>query len=825
MSKKKVLDYDPKIGFGNFAEIMNANNAVDMAQNKVNTGMAPVTAPVANPAAPVTGAPMKLETPTPTPVVGDAVDVGGAVNGGETGGGAVSGGETNTGIGTNVGTTTEMGVTARPITSTPITSGPKQEEADWYAAQGLDPDKDYEEAKAALEYDYETSMATYGQRAEQLFQMGLSNSGVSDIYQLGAFNAYLASQNDLAYRRIEAKKKNKQAYLAYDKEYQAGVKADTANAYNFGLEQFDYEMDSDGKFTTNNAENIRAQLLSQGYDASIVDNVINMLTALDPTSLPTEKSQLQARKEAQEAKNKRIIDAFNDLSADYYPEQWNAIEQALIANNIAADEIEEIKNRLNNFYNSLPEDQKPDKIAAKNEVKDALDFVRDNNLYGKNIDEVKGILEAFDYSDEAINSVIAKLENLPQMVEETTIEFEGKEYSISTKILEQAKTLYEKLPENISLDNLKALLESAGLSGLTGADYEAIYADFKKINQTTQAIIDESNKATAEEQAEALINPIINGEKAYGTFTVAELTSGLEGMKTVFGADSDEYKAYLSKVGGEIQKVIDWALAGKDGTPLRLDSAEVASTFGFDASAWAEKDDAEREAAIIDFAGKMKKEGRLDAESYGNVLDNWIATETENIIKTDNDNIPATGMRDAGGLASTLYEYYRNGYLTNEEYGKRLDKVIEKMAFNIAKDGDEISIDWYEAVGTAEGKLDIDLGKEIKNEEEIAAVKGVRDEVVRRGHATNYKKINRSSQGETKTKGTLVWYNDSLYWVGSDYNASVNDRKVMKVNTDNMTMSGVGAVGYDSNQKFGIGEIFKRMIYNKQTTLERNQNK
>ena len=282
MSKKKVLDYDPKTGFGNFAEIMNTNNAIDMAQNKLNTGMAPVTAPVANPAAPVTGAPMKLETPTPTPVVGDAATVGGDV------------------VPTATETATETGVTARPITSTPITSGPKQEESDWYAAQGLDPDKDYEEARAALEYDYETSMATYGQRAEQLYQMGLSNSGVSDIYQLGAFNAYLKSQNDLAYRRIEAKKKNKQDYLAYESKYQEGVKTDTANAYNFGLDLFAYDEND-----KSNAEYVRQQLIDRGYDAAIVDNVINSLSRVDKDTLPTMKARAQAEAEATEKANKR----------------------------------------------------------------------------------------------------------------------------------------------------------------------------------------------------------------------------------------------------------------------------------------------------------------------------------------------------------------------------------------------------------------------------------------------------------------------------------------------------------------------------------------
>lgn len=35
--KNNIKDYDPKTGFGYFASIMNANAAIDLKQNKVNS--------------------------------------------------------------------------------------------------------------------------------------------------------------------------------------------------------------------------------------------------------------------------------------------------------------------------------------------------------------------------------------------------------------------------------------------------------------------------------------------------------------------------------------------------------------------------------------------------------------------------------------------------------------------------------------------------------------------------------------------------------------------------------------------------------------------
>ena len=221
-------------------------------------------------------------------VVPDGTTVGG-VTSGTTVGGVTSG-------------TTGIGSTAQPIVGVPSWSGAMGSYDEWMAEQGYDPDGDYDNAKAALEYDYETSMATYGRKAEELWQMGLSNSGLSDIYQLGAYSSYIQAQNDLANKRIQAKKQYKQEYNALFKENEAAFKTDSANAYNLGLSIYD----------GTNADFVRQQLTNQGYDASVIDQVMSSLSSLDAATLPMVKAQI-------EQDNSDISNALKMWGTNYTP--------------------------------------------------------------------------------------------------------------------------------------------------------------------------------------------------------------------------------------------------------------------------------------------------------------------------------------------------------------------------------------------------------------------------------------------------------------------------------------------------------------------------
>lgn len=726
MSKKKVIDYDPKTGFGNFAEIMNANNAIDMAQNKVNTGMAPVTAPVANPAASVAGAPMKLETPTPTPVVGDAA--------------AVSGDVVATGGGATVDTATETGATARPITSTAIISGPEQSEADWYAAQGLDPDKDYEEARAALEYDYETSMATYGQRAEELYQMGLSNSGVSDIYQLGAFNAYLKSQNDLAYQRIEAKKKNKQAYLAYDKEYQAGVKADTANAYNFGLEQFDWEMGEDGSFTTNNAEDIRAQLLAQGYDASIVDNVVNMLTALDPATLPTEKAQAAERKKAQEEANakeelkstaKRL--AFNAYNTENIGEVETLLLNTPGVDSQMAEEILEYLGGLTpeDLADSTAYKKRQEEIKAQ-EAQDKATFdaqVKEATTIAENIwsgailsatgkgysGSVRKELEKQGFSKEVIDEAVNWIN---EMSKEDAIKWH---YNRVTNIYDSlAAEGYFENYEGYDVDKKKISdsMKAAGYASWTidavidrademlkakaEIEEKAKTENIETIARNMMTVMSEDGKSMVfkydgSASAKNTVKTMISGTDYEGDYdeiiglmdaqlatdkaaevktavanvenidikdiSVGSINSSLQAAIDTYGRGSEEYKKIEGAMKSKIESAFNDAFDDVNGS---LGAAY--GLAGKTAEEWAGMDDADRIFALLEGAVMYNKNGYLGLALTERYFSDWFDNE---LNKTKGDT-KATDQ-----LIKDLKYFYDKGYIGKGSYDLYFKKIVQ----------------------------------------------------------------------------------------------------------------------------------------------------
>ena len=177
-------------------------------------------------------------------------------------------------------------------------------EQTFYEKNNLDPDRDFNNTKKTLEYDYMTSMANYGANAEKLFQMGLSNSGVSDIFQANAFSTYLSNVNDAAAQRIEAKRKNRLAfqeyqqgvtagwleeqqkgnlgYSTYEQNYKSQFNTDTGNAYNAvlssGLFTGEHAADSD---MSADYDRVHIYLQNAGYSAAVIDDVWRRLNQLD----------------------------------------------------------------------------------------------------------------------------------------------------------------------------------------------------------------------------------------------------------------------------------------------------------------------------------------------------------------------------------------------------------------------------------------------------------------------------------------------------------------------------------------------------------------
>lgn len=187
--------------------------------------------------------------------------------------------------------------TAKPVT--PDTAGPEQTTSgfvsqmdpkksyeQWVTDKGYgDLDQEYADAQNDLEYEFMKESANYGQKAEQLAQMGLMNSGVSDVYQLGAFQNYTQAQNDLHNALIEKKKARQAEYNAYSDEYDAALKAEE-QAFNLQEEakaqqkqQILSELYSKyvGSYSPKQAATIRADLAALGYGDDYADELLGNL--------------------------------------------------------------------------------------------------------------------------------------------------------------------------------------------------------------------------------------------------------------------------------------------------------------------------------------------------------------------------------------------------------------------------------------------------------------------------------------------------------------------------------------------------------------------
>lgn len=388
--------------FASFAQTMNNNAAIDNG----------------NPAQMLRGA---LGS---APKLGDAVGVNA---GGLPEGDTATGAEIGTG---GTGSDSGTAVQAQPISGIPLYSGSVGSYEDWMSKNGYDPDTDYKDAQAELEYNYMTSMANYGRRAEELSQMGLSNSGLSDIYQLGAYNSYLKSQNDLANALIAEKKKYRQEYNALLKEEETAKKTDTANAYNTGLDLLAYEEDG-----TSNADYVRQQLINRGYDASVVDSAMQMLMGLDKDTLPVMKQRAQEKKEASEQRERDIASAVSTwLAEGYTTSMAKTVEDALTAEGKDAAFIKEVIDRL------APYGKENVKRADESDISTALASIIESGTYDGDPTErakIENLYTALGWNEEKVKAFMKRLDDaIPQKTDDQIKEEKASDVAKITAELE-----------------------------------------------------------------------------------------------------------------------------------------------------------------------------------------------------------------------------------------------------------------------------------------------------------------------------------------------------------------------------------------------------
>ncbi len=286
--------------------------------------------------------------------------------------------------------------TAQGLSTVPSISGAMKTEEEWMTEGGYDPDNDYINAKNQLEYDYMQSSANYGSTAEQLAQMGLTGSGVSDVFQLGAYQSYIQGQNDLYKAWVKQKNELRQQYKQYTDTYEANAKADTANAYNFGLNMYNGA----------NADEVRRQLTAQGYDASIVDTAVANLEALDKNSLPTVKA-------AEEEKGRLYETAYAMMEEGSTAQE---VRDYMINSGVNADYVNEVMTRLSDKESLFTDKAISAGVAAvkelfMREVEDADGNKSTTNVFKGSNDDIETVRQALrgskyeKYTDQIIDQL------------------------------------------------------------------------------------------------------------------------------------------------------------------------------------------------------------------------------------------------------------------------------------------------------------------------------------------------------------------------------------------------------------------------------------
>ena len=701
-----------------------------------------------------------------TPAAGGADTDMGTVTDGAVTGEAIAGGET----------VTESGEVIDPVeveiqseVDATIDTG-KLTFDEWKATYGADTETDFQNAKAQLEYEMATWAANYGANAEKLYQMGLSNSGVSDIFGANAYAAYVGAMNKLYLEKIRLDRENIDLYEQYSNKYEADLASKTetrnnniTNAYAYGL----------GIYDGANLDAVKTMMLNAGYEADVVEEAAARLAAVDPSMIPTLREQ-------QATSDTKVSTAYNGYKESYHPGMKENIEADLKAQNFSAEEIARVIGQLDDFYNSLPEDKRPDVIAKANAdasfearvVSGYSSVLSNGNYNGENGDDVKTQLMNIGYSEEEAAEIVARLDKLDKSL------FKNQNVMDAYNLLIESipdftgsaaqRTHFEQLMATNGITDEDVISKAWGLA-LTGmlaneteagddkivamfneiisgengwsASQEAALRQQLSVNKWTEDEINtlvgylndyanvqsETVKAETETVVSDAVNNDINNLNAVvsgspESVVISDLAQSFKDYKLAHaqGNISDaDFEAYAKATSSAAISTFKWALEAKpDGTAERLLDASVLEQLNIDPAELEglseSKQAAYVEQEIMDKAAELHKSGMISSEEYiAFVKDDWLKSELEKEIKDDNENLRATGLQGAGGIVNKLLDWKNRGAMNEDEYQELLGYVVDTMKFKL---NDKGQISWYDTVKGAEGTIMVGYKEQVTDE-------------------------------------------------------------------------------------------------------------
>lgn len=374
--KKNLKNYTPgRNDFLHFANVMNKNAALDLGgtQGLQDSKLLPVQNPID------TNNAGNALTPKPNNIAAPVIEKPALIE-------PINKDESETATDNGLNSDNANSKTEETITSPNDVSEDKYKtdnkmlgESDWYSSQGLDPERDYQNTVNMLNYEYQTSMATYGQNAENLYQMGLQNSGVSDIFQSNAFSTYLANMNAAAAAKIAAQKQNKALYNVYTEDW----KNQRNNVVSSAAEWVSSEM-SRGNTDVEKLKNQAKQI----YNLS--DEEISRIS--DIIDISSEKASGE------------ILNRLKAFFTDVYGDYSGSEEEKTAAKNYFKNIFSE--DAITRAFESLDEEQSAINSAV---LKDFVNLEVGNRvLDDKTIEDLKALTEDGTYDMTAINDAITQ---------------------------------------------------------------------------------------------------------------------------------------------------------------------------------------------------------------------------------------------------------------------------------------------------------------------------------------------------------------------------------------------------------------------------------
>ncbi len=515
-----------------------------------------------------------------------------------------------------------------------ITKTPDLTFEEWQSTYSVDPVQEYEYAQAQLDYEFKTWMSDYGARAEQLYQMGLSNSGVSDIYGANAYSAYIQSSMALKREQIKLQQENQRNYQTYLDEKKSAANTRIGTAYAA------YE----SSYTPEGSQGIYNSLIGQGMSASDAAEVIRRLDA-HYNAIPVDSRPDVV------AKNAKVNDAVTWLNTNYAYGMTDAELLEMLTSNYDEETAAEALAKFAPFkavFDRLASDS-----AAQSTFAAMLELMEAGDT---DIESLKQKAKGLGHSDDAIAKAA---ENIMPFLQSAEAEVNPHVVNAYTSLL----STYTKEQES----NIRTLYKNLGWND-QDVD-ELINMLNSSIDASNQTII---NNTVGTLEATADVSP--------ETIVMSTLVDNLKDYKIQLAAGKitqEQYDQYARSFSYSAVKAYEWAVKSVD------NMANAYAMFGFDETEWAGMNDAARESAIMDAMAEYRKEGLVSAKDYNSVIKNWSNSEIKAAIAADKENGPATGLRDFGSIAADLLEWKKSGALSEKEYLEQLENIISSSGLYV----------------------------------------------------------------------------------------------------------------------------------------------